>query len=52
MTEPTPKTPEEKLQSILGDLTLEEFQEFITQEINAEVIRTLYYDMSFEMEEE
>ena len=33
---------EEKLQSILGDLTLEEFQDFMTQEINAEVIRTLY----------
>ena len=37
-----PETPEEKLQSILGDLTLEEFQDFMTQEINAEVIRKLY----------
>jgi hypothetical protein len=42
MTEATPKTPEEKLQLILGDLTPEEFQDIITQEINAEVIRTLY----------
>jgi hypothetical protein len=42
MTEATPKTQEEKLQSILGDLTPEEFQDIITQEINAEVIRTLY----------
>jgi len=43
MTEP-PETPEEKLQSILGDLTSEEFQDIITQEINEEVIRVLYED--------
>jgi hypothetical protein len=43
MTE-IPETPEEKLQSILGDLTSEEFQDIIKQEINEEVIRVLYED--------
>jgi hypothetical protein len=43
MTE-IPETLEEKLQSILGDLTSEEFQDIIKQEINEEVIRVLYED--------
>ena len=43
---PSSETPEEKIQSILGDLTSEEFQDIITQEINAEVIRVLYEDFN------
>jgi hypothetical protein len=41
MTE-KPKTAEEALQTILGDLTVEEFNNILTQEINAEIIRKLY----------
>ena len=41
MTE-TPKTAEEALQTILGDLTVEEFNNILTQEINKEIIRKLY----------
>ena len=40
MTE-TPKTAEEALQTILGDLTVEEFNNILTQEINKEIIRKL-----------
>ena len=40
MTE-IPETPEEKLQSILGDLTLQEFNNILTQEIDKEIIRKL-----------
>jgi hypothetical protein len=41
MTE-KPKTAEEALQTILGDLTVEEFNNIITHEINKEIIRKLY----------
>ena len=40
MTE-TPKTAEEVLQTILGDLTVEEFNNILTQEIDKEIIRKL-----------
>jgi hypothetical protein len=40
MTE-TPKTAEEALQTILGDLTVEEFNNILTQEIDKEIIRKL-----------
>ena len=41
MTE-NPETAEEALQTILGDLTVEEFNNILTQEINKEIIRKLY----------
>jgi hypothetical protein len=42
VTAEKPKTAEEALQTILGDLTVEEFNNILTQEINAEIIRKLY----------
>jgi hypothetical protein len=41
MTE-KPKTAEEALKTFLGDLTVEEFNSILTQEINKEIIRKLY----------
>ena len=37
-----PETAKEALQTILGDLTVEEFNNIITHEINKEIIRKLY----------
>lgn len=37
-----PKTAEEALKTFLGDLTVEEFNSLLTQEINKEIIRKLY----------